>query len=78
MAVTLASVGPPINGTLGLGLGSLNGTGTCIFSTTNLSAVAGSSAQITVTESTGQYCVEIYDLGNLTGTEAFTITIQHS
>ena len=40
-------------------------------------AVAGATPQITVTESPGSYCVDIYDVGNLTGASIFSITIVH-
>ena len=76
--VTIISVGPPANSVVGLGLGIPSATGTCNFSITNTAAVAASAPQIMVTEPAGQYCVEIYDAGNLTSAEAFTITIQHS
>jgi hypothetical protein len=78
VAVTISSVGPPPNIVVGLGLGTPNVTGACDFSTSNPAAVAASKPQITVTEPAGQYCIEIYDVGDLTGAVSFTLTIRHS
>ncbi len=77
VTVTINNLSAPANTAVGLGLGTLV-AGTCSFSVSNLSAVAGSAAQITTTESPGQYCVEIYDVGDLTTSATFTISIAHS
>ena len=77
VTVTINNLGAPANTAVGLGVGTLV-AGTCSFSVSNLSAVAGSAAQITTTESPGQYCVEIYDVGDLTTAATFTISVAHS
>jgi hypothetical protein len=33
---------------------------------------------LTVTESSGTYCVEVYDVGNLSTASTVTVTIAHS
>jgi hypothetical protein len=78
VSITIKNLGAPANIAVGLGLGIPSVTGTCNFSVSNTSAVAGSTPQITLTESPGQYCVEIYDIGNLTTDATFTVTIAHS
>ncbi|HEX3702982.1 MAG TPA: hypothetical protein VHU82_06620 [Vicinamibacterales bacterium] len=77
VTVTINDLGAPANTAVGLGVGTLV-AGTCSFSVSNLSAVAGSAAQITTTEMPGQYCVEIYDVGALTTAATFAISIDHS
>ena len=77
VTVTIDNLGAPANTVVGLGVGTLV-AGTCSFSVSNLSATAGAGAQITTTESPGQYCVEIYDVGDLTTAAAFTVSIAHS
>jgi hypothetical protein len=54
------------------------GTTTCTLASTNPTAVTGSTPQISVSENPGEYCVEIYDVGNLTGNANFSVTIAHS
>jgi hypothetical protein len=76
VTVTINSLNAPANTVVGLGLGTLV-AGTCNFSVSNLSAVAASAAQISTTESPGQYCVSIYDVGDLTTDATFTVSIAH-
>ena len=60
-----------------LGLGTSNGTSSCTITSANPTAVAGATAQITVTENPGSYCVQISDVGNLTAPSTFSITVVH-
>jgi hypothetical protein len=78
VSITLASLSPSATVAVGLGLGTPSGTTSCTLSSSNPTAMAGSAPQITVTENPGSYCVEIYDVGNLTSTSIFSITIVHS
>jgi hypothetical protein len=78
VTVTITSLGAPTGTVVGLGLGVLSATGACNFSSSNPAAVTAVTPQINATESAGQYCVEIYDVGALAGPVAFGITIQHS
>jgi hypothetical protein len=77
VSITLASLSPSATVAVGLGLGTPNGTTSCTLTSSNPTAMAGSAPQITVTENPGSYCVEIYDVGNLTSTSTFSITIVH-
>jgi hypothetical protein len=76
VSVTLASLSPAA-AAVGLGIGTPNGTTSCTLTSSNPTAMAGSTPQITVTENPGSYCVEIYDVGNLTGASTFSVTIVH-
>jgi hypothetical protein len=76
VGVDLTSIGPS-SVPVGLGLGTPSGT-TCLLASSNPTATAGSTAQITVTENPGMYCVEIYDTGKVTGSATFSITISHT
>jgi hypothetical protein len=76
VSVTLTSLGPT-SVVVGLGLGTPNGTTSCTLTSANPTATAGATAQITVTETPGSYCVDIYDVGNLTTPSTFSITIVH-
>jgi hypothetical protein len=78
VSVTLVSLSPTPTTVVGLGIGTPNGTTACTLTSTNPTAVAGSTAQITVTENPGKYCVEIFDVGNLVGSATFSITIAHT
>ena len=73
--VTLATMSPSV--AMGLGIGTPNGTTACTLTSSNTSAMAGSSPQLTVTEQPGSYCVSVYDVGNLTGVATFTVTVAH-
>ncbi len=76
--VTLASVSgtdvaPTV--TLGVAIGTPSGTGCGGGSVTNTSA--GTDPQVTGTYSTGRYCVNITDIGNLAAPATFIVTIAH-
>ena len=73
--VTLATMSPGV--AMGLGIGTPNGTTACTLTSSNTSALAGSTPQLTVTEQPGSYCVSVYDVGNLTGNATFTVTVAH-
>jgi hypothetical protein len=69
---TLSATGP-----VGLGVGTPNGATACTLTSSNSTALAGPTPQIMVTENPGTYCVSVYDVGNLTGPAAFSITVVH-
>ena len=78
VSVTLTSVGSSSTLVVGLGLGTPSGTNACTVTSSSPTASAGTTAQIAVTESPGTYCVQISDVGNLSATSTFSITIVHS
>ena len=75
VTVTLATMSPSV--AMGLGIGTASGTTGCTLTTSNTSVLAGSAPQLTVTEPAGTYCISLYDVGNLTGTATFTVTVSH-
>jgi hypothetical protein len=74
ITATLTSVGDTAV-TVGLALGTWSGT-TCTLAITNDAAVAGSTV-IGSTSSAANVCVRIYDVGFLTTTIPYTITVTH-
>ena len=78
VAVTLTSVSPSTTSGIGLGLGTPSGTTTCTLSNFTTSAVPSSTAQISVNETAGSYCAQVYDPGSLNSTTTFSISISHS
>ena len=79
IAVTLTSVGPP-SVPIGVGLGVPSGL-QCVLSFGQGSAATvepGPSPQINGTALAGTFCVEVYDVGNLTAPTAYSVTVDHS
>ena len=74
ITATLTSVGDTAV-TVGMALGNWTGTN-CVLAITNDAAVKGSTV-IGSTASAGNVCVRIYDVGNLTTTVPYTITVTH-
>lgn len=75
VSVTLATMSPSV--AMGLGIGTPSGTTGCTLTSSNTSVLPGSAPQLTVTEPAGSYCVSLYDVGNLTSTATFTVTVSH-
>ena len=78
VAVTLTSANPSPTSGIGLGLGTPSGTTGCTLTTFTTSAVPSSTAQISVNETAGSYCAQVYDPGNLATTTTFSISVSHS
>ena len=77
VSITLTSVGPTATTPVGLGIGT--GTGTvCTLTSSTPMAIAGSTAQITVNQTPGTYCLKVYDAGTLAASLTFTVTIVHT
>ena len=77
VGVTLTSVSPSTTSALGLGVGP-SSNGTCSVTNSTSSAVAGATAQLTVTENSGTYCVRVSDAGTLPTVSTVTVTVSHS
>jgi hypothetical protein len=77
VSVTLATLSPSSTAAMGLGIGTPSGTNGCTLTTSTSNAIAGSAAQISVTENPGSFCVSVYDVGNLTSAAVYTITVTH-
>jgi hypothetical protein len=78
VALTLTSVSPSTTSGIGLGLGTPVGTTGCTLSNFTTSAVPSSTAQISVNETAGSYCAQVYDPGTLSSTTTFSISVSHS
>ena len=75
VTATLATLSP--NVAVGMGIGTPSGTTGCTLTSSNSSALAGSTPQITVSQPAGSYCVSVYDVGNLTAAAAFSVIVVH-
>lgn len=75
LTVTLTTLSPQSTITVGLGLGQPSGT-SCSLSSTDNTAKMGSVEQTTL--DAGSWCVAIYDLGNVQGSDAYTLTVNHT
>jgi hypothetical protein len=73
--VTLTSVGPP-SVPIGLGLGVPGGTTPCVLSIA-LTTEADVVPQLAAPADPGTYCVQVYDVGNVVDSIAFSVTIEH-
>jgi hypothetical protein len=71
---TLTSLSPQTTITVGFGLGQPGATGCSLFSYTE-SARVGSVLSGTI--GSGSYCVTVYDVGNVSGAESYTVTVAH-
>ena len=76
VSVTLSATTPPgmVVG-IGVGIPRVNGTGCSLTSSVN--TAAGTASQLELTAETGDYCVQIYDLGTLSAQLAFTLSFTH-
>jgi hypothetical protein len=77
--VTLASLQSAPRTTLssavGIGVGVPAGTGCA--TTTTMNVVPGLTAQLSAPLSPGIYCVDVYDIGTLTGPATFAVRLVH-
>jgi hypothetical protein len=77
--ITVVSVGPPANITMGLAIGLPTGAdSSCIAPATAGSNVQASATPIVGMLDPGTYCVKLYDVGFLTAPVNYTITVAHS
>jgi hypothetical protein len=75
ISITLTTLTTTAQVGLGLGIPRSDGTGCLLY--TSLNTAAGTAAQITSNAETGTYCVEVYDVGNLTLPTTFSGSIAH-
>jgi hypothetical protein len=73
ITVTLTAAGATLG--LGVGLPRISGGGCRLGVSVNASP--GSTPQITTAADSGQYCVQVYDLGTLTDPVGFALKIDH-
>jgi hypothetical protein len=65
----------PSDATIGVALGTWNGAA-CSLVVTNDKAIVGTAVTGAAT-ATGNYCVRVYDIGQLSGPVAYQITVTH-
>jgi hypothetical protein len=75
LTVTLTTLSPQSTITIGLGLGQPSGT-SCLLSSTDETAKMGSVEQTTL--DVGSWCVAVYDIGNVQGSDTYTLTVHHT
>ena len=77
VSATLTSLNPQATITVGFGLGQPS-AGVCNLITGAFSESAKVGQPISGTIGAGSYCVALYDIGNVVGSDDFIITISHS
>jgi hypothetical protein len=75
ITLTLDSLAQPVVVGLALGLRRADGAG--CHGTITVEATAGATPQIASTVDAGDYCMSIYDVGHLSASAAFSITVVH-
>jgi hypothetical protein len=75
LTATLTNIAPDESPTVGLSLGTWNGT-TCAVVIASDAAVRTSVVYGTVNQA-GQLCVRIYDVGRISGPQDYEITVVH-
>ncbi len=75
---TLTAAGPPSTIVMGLAIGTLDASSTCVpFAGGSTNVVAGTTAQLSGTVSAGTLCVQVSDVGNQTAPVTYTVTVTH-
>jgi len=62
---------------VGLAIGLRNGNGTQCLITRDVIAAAGSSPQLTAQVDAGDYCVRVFDVGQLQTSMAFSVSLSY-
>ena len=78
--VTLTAAGPPPTIWMGLGLGTPSASACGLISpSTSTPTPASVTAQLSGTLAPGTYCVQVYDIGNLSpgGGVTYSVTVAH-
>ena len=74
VVATLTALSPQSTITVGFGLGQPTSTGCSLYSYSE-SARVGSVLSGTI--GAGTYCVTVYDVGNIQGSDTYTLTVLH-
>ncbi|HET9371464.1 MAG TPA: hypothetical protein VFO19_14490 [Vicinamibacterales bacterium] len=75
LSLTLNSIDPTASVTVGVGLGTVS-NGACTLQFVNEGFIVGAVWSNTITGA-GTYCVAIYDIGQLTQTVTYSMTLVH-
>jgi hypothetical protein len=73
---TLTSLVPDSTLRIGMALGTWNGS-TCQLVVTNDNATQSSQVVGSITTVGGNFCVRVYDVGNLSGNVSYEVTVVH-
>jgi hypothetical protein len=77
VSVTLTAAGPPSDVALGIGIGIPRSTGSGCSLSRSVTATAAATPHLTVTAEPGTYCVQVFDVGALTGDVRFSVSVLH-
>jgi hypothetical protein len=77
VSATLTTLNPQSTITVGFGLGQPS-AGVCNLISGAYSEASKVGTPISGTINAGSYCVVLYDIGNVVGSDDFTITVSHS
>lgn len=75
--VTLTAAGPPSDVPLGIGVGIPRSTGSGCSLNRSVTATAGAAPHLAVTAEPGTYCVQVFDVGALSGDVRFSVSVLH-
>jgi len=75
VSITLQSLAASTTLRAGLGVGIPLGDGSGCVLSRSVETVAGSTAQLELSVDPGNYCVQVYDLGQLTQPASFTVLL---
>jgi hypothetical protein len=75
VTVTLTNAGPPAGLTLGLGIGTPNGSACTLIQSQQVQPA--NIAQISGTADPGSFCVTVFDPGTLTAPANYTVVVSH-
>jgi len=75
--LTLTAAGPPPTISMGLGVGTMNGSACSLLPGGSTNTQAGTAVQLAGTVSAGTLCVQVYDIGNQTAPITYTVTVAH-
>ena len=74
VVATLTALSPQTTITVGFGLGQPSSTGCSLYS---YSESARIGTVLSGTIAAGTYCVTVYDVGNIQGSDTYTLTVLH-
>ncbi|HVO09324.1 MAG TPA: hypothetical protein VMX54_01110 [Vicinamibacteria bacterium] len=74
VTITLVSLSPQTTITMGVGIGTPSAS-VCVVNAAQDDVKVGASIQASLNP--GTYCVLLYDLGNMSGPDAYSLTVVH-
>ena len=77
VSVTLTSAGPPADVAVGIGIGIPRSTGSGCSLSRSVTATAASAPHLIMTAEPGTYCVQVFDVGALSGDVRFSVSVLH-